>query len=407
MWANSVATHTTTSDALPPPPDLIDIGATWRPHRSPEDHWRTVLLPHWQERCNEAETRFHVLAGVPRAVQANLWWVSLVRHDLTSVEEWYRVAVDKAASWRARLASGRDGRPQARDPCMEDLLTIAADVPRTFIEQQQRGALDAAALTHVLDAVVAADHDDVAAGNRPGCGYVQGMADVAAVLLLYEQAPCQAFGCLRSLSMRPLCRPILLLDMDLWSALGDVFERHLCSSLPKLAEHLTVLGLRPEFYLTEWLVPLWCRSLCPEASALTLNMLMLEGDLFLLRAALGVVSALEPGLLACDDLSDCRALCSSGPRALSISEYRACIMRVALESHLLQPLAPWFEGVGADAGRSGAPPQPHCALAGPAGKAAPSGWDEVSRDEPQLGPSPSFQKLLEVPDVLPDLISFS
>ena len=65
----------------------------------------------------------------------------------------------------------------------------------------------------------------------------------------------------------------------------DVFERHLCSSLPKLAEHLTVLGLRPEFYLTEWLVPLWCRSLCPEASALTLNMLLLEGDSSLARCA--------------------------------------------------------------------------------------------------------------------------
>lgn len=337
MWS---ANHTATSDALPQP-DLISFGdASARAPRTAEDHWRHSILPRWHARgSDDAEVRHLVLAGVPAAVQAELWWTFLGAPAAAATTHYHSILAD-VSRMRERLTFDIDGRLRRAQPALADLETVTADVPRTLPDHQRRGDFDGAALQGVLDAIVVA----AAADNERGtasCGYVQGLADVGAVFLLYAQPPARAFGCLRALCARPLLRRLFALDADAWSAVGSVFEAHVRSSLPELSAHLDALGLRPEFYLTEWLVPLWCRSLCLEAAALTLNLLLLEGDLLVLRAALGVISALAPALQACEDVCEGRALCSSGPKRLSVSQYRACLSRVALEPHLLRPLAPY------------------------------------------------------------------
>jgi len=332
----SVATHTTTRGLVREPvlADLIDFSDD--PVLNVEDEWRKRILPDWQNKQHDQRVHHLVHLGVPSAVQGELWFTGLSPSD---DESSFERAADKANSLRRSMEWDWDGSRKKALPWSE-LLIVTADVPRTWPDEQRTGELNAAALEQTLDALVASAVDGDGSGRRRG--YVQGLADVAAVLLMHGQPPWQAFGCLRALSSRPLLQPLLALDAKLWEAIGHSFTLHLEHNLPQLSAHFDELGLLPSFYLPEWLVPLWCRSLAPEATVLVLNLILIEGDLSLLRAALAVVSALAPQLLVCDDLSDCRRLLASGCRTLSVSTFRACLLSCAVEPAHCTALAPWF-----------------------------------------------------------------
>ena len=66
--------------------------------------------------------------------------------------------------------------------------------------------------------------------------------------------------------MRPLCAAR-------WAAVGRFHSRRLEDALPALQAHLEGLGLLPEMYLPEWLLPLWSRTLSPPLTALVWNLL--------------------------------------------------------------------------------------------------------------------------------------
>jgi TBC1 domain family member 14 len=54
--------------------------------------------------------------------------------------------------------------------------------------------------------------------------------------------------------------------------------------------------ISPAAYLPDWLIPLFLDHLPFEACARLWDVLLLEGDAFLYRAALGVLAVLEPRL---------------------------------------------------------------------------------------------------------------
>jgi hypothetical protein len=96
---------------------------------------------------------------------------------------------------------------------------------------------------------------------------------------------------------------------------------------------------------TQWMVALWTRSLAVEPATLAWNLLLLEGDAVMLTVALGVVLAIAPALLACDDLAKCRDLCRDAPRTLSLAAFRRCTSACELDAGLMRPLAPWIKPV--------------------------------------------------------------
>ena len=337
----AVATHTSTHEARGPAEiDLIDLSDN--PITSVEQEWCKRILPNWQSEQHGSRASHLIHLGVPRAVQSELWWIGFSMGSCSD-ERAFRHASSLAERLREDLRWDWDGRRKKSRPYSE-LLVVDADVPRTRPEKQRTGELCTVELLHLLEALVAADADDGKRGDgeSDARGYVQGLADVAALFLLHGMPAWQAFDCLRAIGSRPLLQPLLALDTIAWETVCGVFSRHLSHNLPTLAAHFDELGLLPSFYLPEWLVPLWCRSLCPEAAVLVLNLLLLEGDLSLIRAALGVVRALAPQLLELDDLTECRQLLANGSRELSVSAFRACLLSCAVEPNLCTPLAPWL-----------------------------------------------------------------
>ena len=131
-------------------------------------------------------------------------------------------------------------------------------------------------------------------------------------------------------------------ESDGWRELSACFDELLTSRLPELALHLEQLGLLPQMYLPEWLMPLFSRSLAPEATAHVWSMLLCEGDAYLLRAALGLMRAISSTLVSCDELSLCREALAAAPATLCVEELADAIGHESLHASDYQVLAPWL-----------------------------------------------------------------
>ena len=317
---------------------------------SPADGVWTPILSHWEEHRTTPHVRQLFLAGVPESVQGGLWLTAFTGNVGTGAsstheasEALFERSADEASTLRERLDFDWNGDLRRAQPRLNELAVVTADVPRTSPDLQRTGELSAAELTRVLDAFVVASSDSG--------GYTQGMADVVAWLLLHDLAGWQCFTILRSLVSRPLLRAAMSLDQACWDGISEVYANHLAlpGVAPQLAAHFRAVGLQPFFFLPEWLVALWCRTLRPDAARLAWNMTLLDGDLSLIVTALAVTRALAPDLLQCRDLAACRDALRDGPRTLSYEGFRDACSGVALRPGLLQPLARWVDVVPSSA----------------------------------------------------------
>jgi hypothetical protein len=222
-----------------------------------------------------------------------------------------------------------------------DLVTISADIPRTCPSEQQAGRLDAEALRRVLDALAVT----TPAESGGWCGYVQGISHAVAFVLSRQPAPAEheCYSMLLRLGRRPLLRLLWSVEPAGWAALSATFGLLLATRLPDLALHLDRLGLLPQMYLPEWLMPLYARCLSPRLVAYVWSVWLVEGDAFLLRAAVAVMRALAPQLLACRELAQCRAALGSAPETIELDELREMLRTdsVLLGADDMEPLARW------------------------------------------------------------------
>jgi hypothetical protein len=116
----------------------------------------------------------------------------------------------------AESVSMREAKPEM----CGDLDVILNDIPRTWLDWQietvgESGRFSAEDLRVILDAQVCAAESDLGA-----VGYSQGMADLAAWLLMRPLSRTAAYSALRRFSSLPLLRLCWRLDLDEWDALG-------------------------------------------------------------------------------------------------------------------------------------------------------------------------------------------
>ena len=92
------------------------------------------------------------------------------------------------------------------------------------------------------------------------------------------------------------------------------FTKQLTSTLPQLASHFSRLGLRPDLYLVDWIMTLYSRFVlkrasfpfyicfharpCPlDVTCRIWDLIIRDGESFLLKTALGILSLYEETLL--------------------------------------------------------------------------------------------------------------
>ncbi|KAJ3488187.1 hypothetical protein NLI96_g3003 [Meripilus lineatus] len=161
----------------------------------------------------------------------------------------------------------------------------------------------------------------VVARSDEGQGYVTGVAKIGAMLLLNMPAM-QAFLVMRNLLERHCMRSFYggYTSKDDVQAYYRIFDTLLADGMPKIYFNFKQHQVSPAAYLPDWILSLFLDHLPFEACARLWDVLLLEGDSFLYRAALAILAVLEPRLFFPDSRELLELLRGENKAALEVAK---------------------------------------------------------------------------------------
>ncbi|KAG6337071.1 hypothetical protein ID866_2024 [Astraeus odoratus] len=243
--------------------------------------WEKEILPDWRVVHRNPTLRKLWWNGIPTKLRPVVW-ERAAGNMLALSKDNYRNCLSRA---RRALSSG----VFPSDILQEIEEDIDSTLPAVHIFQRETGPLYQE-LKDILCAWVISRADE-------GLGYIRGIAKIAAMILINIPAP-QAFIATRNLLERHCLRSFYggtgaKEDVE---AYYRIFDTLLADSMPKIYFNFKQHQISPAAYLPDWLVPLFLDHLPFEACARLWDVILLEGDSFLFRAALAILAVLEPRL---------------------------------------------------------------------------------------------------------------
>lgn len=177
--------------------------------------------------------------------------------------------------------------------------TIERDINRTFPTQSlfaEVGGVGQLGLFRVLVAYAYVD---------PAVGYCQGMGFIAAMLLCYmpEEDAFWAFNALLRGPHLPRhgVRNMFVTGLPRLAVIAHVLQGLLNRLLPRVAAHLFRQSLHPSMWAAQWFLTIFTYNLPFDTTVRVWDSFLCEGWKAVYRAALGVLSILQPRILVCKD----------------------------------------------------------------------------------------------------------
>jgi len=244
--------------------------------------WEKAILPNWKKAVRDPILRKLWWDGVPTKLRSVVW-ERAVGNGLALHKDTYASSLARA---RSLLAAQRF--PAAALSVME--MDIDTTLPQLHIFNRLTGPL----------------HDDlhnllcawIVCRAEEGLGYVDGTAKIGAMLLLNLTGPAQAFVVMRNLLERNCMRAFYggASSRDDVEAYYRIFDTLLADGMPKVYFNFKQHHISPAEYLPDWILPLFINHLPLEACSRIWDILLLEGDAFLFRAALALLGCIESRL---------------------------------------------------------------------------------------------------------------
>lgn len=268
------------------------------------DEWVNAIIPFWRKKRKTARVRTLVFRGIPASVRGKVWCCA-IGNPLNISEELFVVLKDRAVKGREEylrlrdtvaLADGDVGGHGGRAEAMMESersahKAISLDLPRTFPELSffhAEGSHYEHALRDILEAFLYL---------KPDVGYSQGMSFVAAVLLLYMD-PYDAFACFANMLLYKSCfLHFFRIKMPEVKCYLMVHDRLLAEDMPTLHAHFEEHGIEANLYMINWVMSLYCRALPLDLVTRIWDLYVLDGDIAIFRAALGILRMFMPKLL--------------------------------------------------------------------------------------------------------------
>ncbi|THV07504.1 RabGAP/TBC [Dendrothele bispora CBS 962.96] len=243
--------------------------------------WEKEILPDWRIVYKNPKYRKIWWRGIPTKLRATMW-ERAVGNPLALSKDNYRSCLSRA---KRALTAGTF--PAATLTLIDE--DITSTLPSLHIFHHETGPLYSD-LKDMLCAWVVSRSDE-------GLGYTFGAAKIAAMFLI-NMPPQQGFVVMRNLLERHCLRSFFggdgaKADVD---AYYRIFDTLLADGMPKIYFNFKQHQISPAAYLPDWLIPLFLDHLPFEACARIWDVIVLEGDSFLYRAALGILAVLEPRL---------------------------------------------------------------------------------------------------------------
>ncbi|KAG1828070.1 rab-GTPase-TBC domain-containing protein [Suillus variegatus] len=243
--------------------------------------WEKEILSDWRVVYKNPNLRRLWWNGIPTKLRASMWQQA-VGNALALSKDNYRNCFSRAT----RALSTGSFPAETLQTLEQDILST---LPSLHIFHPETGPLYQD-LKDMLCAWVVSRADE-------GLGYVHGTAKIAGMILL-NMKPQQGFIVMRNLLERHCMRSLYgsVAAKDDVEAYYRIFDTLLADCMPKIYFNFKQHQISPGAYLPDWLIPLFLDHLPFEACARLWDILLLEGDSFLFRAALAVLAVLEPRL---------------------------------------------------------------------------------------------------------------
>ncbi|EMD41842.1 hypothetical protein CERSUDRAFT_79464 [Gelatoporia subvermispora B] len=267
--------------------------------------WEREIVPDWTVVNRNPALRKLWWQGIPTKLRASMWQKA-IGNSLVLGKDVYKTCLARA---KRALASGTF--PTTVLGMLEE--DIASTLPALHLFAPETGPLYQD-LKDMLCAWVVSRSDE-------GLGYVSGAARVAAMVLI-NMPPAPGFILMRNLLERHCLRSFYggLASKDEVEAYYRMFDTLLADGMPKIYFNFKQHQISPAAYLPEWLIPLFLDHLPFEACARLWDILILEGDSFLYRAALAILAVLEPRLFFPDKRELLELLRGENKAALDVAK---------------------------------------------------------------------------------------
>ncbi|KAI9068695.1 RabGAP/TBC [Trametes sanguinea] len=268
--------------------------------------WEREIVPDWTVVHRNPNLRRLWWQGIPTKLRAPMWQAA-VGNSLVLSKDSYKTCLSRA---RRALASG--SFPTTVLSLLED--DIRTTLPSIHLFMPEKGPMYQD-LRDMLCAWVVSRSDE-------GLGYVVGIAKIAAMILLNMSAD-QGFIVLRNLLERHCLRSFyggMATKDDVEAYYSRIFDTLLADGMPKIYFNFKQHQVSPAAYLPDWIVPLFLDHLPFEACARVWDVIMLEGDAFLYRAALAILGVLEPRLFFPDKKELLELLRGENKAALEVAK---------------------------------------------------------------------------------------
>ncbi|KAK7590201.1 hypothetical protein V9T40_001814 [Parthenolecanium corni] len=258
--------------------------------------WLNEILPNWNQLKNSKKTQNLWWNGLPPRVRGKVWSLS-VGNKLNITKERYIECVHKS---KQILKTGSKDFSQMNESYEHSVELIRLDISRTFphlcIFQQGGPYYDV--LHSLLGAYVC---------YQPEIGYVQGMSFIAAVLLL-NMEEIDAFVCFANLLNKPCHKAFYSLDVRKMRVYYSTFTDLLRVNIYDLYKHVTETSLTPDLYLVDWIYTLFSKSMNLDLACRIWDLIVRDGEVFIFRAALGIMNLSKNELLKMDFLRSAQYL---------------------------------------------------------------------------------------------------
>ncbi|KAF9454150.1 RabGAP/TBC [Macrolepiota fuliginosa MF-IS2] len=243
--------------------------------------WEKEIVPDWRIVHKNPQLRKIWWKGIPIKLRGPMW-EKAVGNSLALSKEHYRSCLS-----RAKRALAANVFPKETLDLIEQ--DIRSTIPSLHLFHPEIGPM----YTDLKDMLYAW----VVARSDEGLGYTHGAAKIAGMMLITMPAQ-QAFNVMRNLLERHCMHSFYggERSKDDVEAYYRIFDTLLADGMPKIYFNFKQHQISPAAYLSDWLVTLFLDHLPFEACARIWDVIMLEGDAFLYRAALGILAVLEPRL---------------------------------------------------------------------------------------------------------------
>jgi len=310
--------------------------------------WNREILPNWSSLSKSKRVKDLCSKGIPPNIRGKVWPL-LAGNEIVITDELFDNLIIIAELSAERQSINLDYRPTAVDNDNDNdnvensqnndtvpyedrstrktlipnrtktLVLIERDLPRTFptLGFFHDGGDMQQSLERILQAY---------ACLRPDVGYVQGMSYIAAVLLLYMDE-LDAFKCLVNILNRRNNMDFYLLKKEAIDNYVKCFDYFFEEQLPLLYSHMSAEGLTSEMYLMDWNLALFSKALPLEAAARIWDCYLFEGEVFIIRAALGILKMFA-NILGSHKLEEIMSFLMHLPEDINIDELLSNIAQI-------------------------------------------------------------------------------